>query len=223
MTDDLHTAISKEMSFVLRHQPPPSVDPLGFVPLADVASCLSSRPSSFTILAIVARDLKQRFQLGRSASGAPTIRATQGHSFPLAPLAFRPVRAVPPGHLALHATSGAAWRRIQETGELRRMRRTHVHLACLPRHLRRDAWAEVLLAVDVASALRSGVEFVVADNGVLLTEGPVPAALCHEVRWEELPPCWRDGDEAEGSGRGSPVEWERRWWPGDRESKGSGW
>lgn len=210
---------------MLRHRPPPSVDPLGFVPLADVAACLSSRPSPFTILAIVARDLKLRFQLGRSPDGAPTIRATQGHSFPLAPLAFRPVRAVPPGHLALHATSGAAWRRIQETGELRRMRRTHVHLACLPRHLRRDAWAEVLLAVDVAGALRGGVAFVVADNGVLLTEGPVPAALCREVRWEELPACWRDGEGDAASGRDSPVEWERRWWSGgDREGgKGGRW
>lgn len=39
------------------------------------------------------------------------------------------------------------WRAIQDSGELRRMSRTHIHFATQPNHLRANSWATVLLQV----------------------------------------------------------------------------
>lgn len=50
-------------------------------------------------------------------------------------------------------TSEEGWAAIQASGELRAMSRTHVHFATEPRHLRRNAWASVLLRLDVPAAM----------------------------------------------------------------------
>lgn len=39
------------------------------------------------------------------------------------------------------------WQAIQDSGELRRMSRTHIHFATQPNHLRANSWATVLLQV----------------------------------------------------------------------------
>ena len=43
-----------------------------------------------------------------------------------------------------------SWERIQASGELRRMSRTHIHFASQPKHLRGNDWASVLLQVGPA-------------------------------------------------------------------------
>ncbi len=42
----------------------------------------------------------------------------------------------------------------QESGELRRMSRTHIHFATAGLHMRRNAWADVLLLLDLNRALQ---------------------------------------------------------------------
>jgi hypothetical protein len=49
-------------------------------------------------------------------------------------------KPVPPFPACCHS-----WERIQASGELRRMSRTHIHLASQPKHLRGNDWASVLL------------------------------------------------------------------------------
>jgi RNA:NAD 2'-phosphotransferase (TPT1/KptA family) len=52
------------------------------------------------------------------------------------------------------------WRAIQESGELRRMSRTHIHFATEPHHQRTNNWATVLLLLDLRAAIQAGLEFV---------------------------------------------------------------
>lgn len=80
--------------------------------------------------------------------------------------------------------------RTQESGELRRMSRTHIHFATEGRHLRRNRWAQVLLRLDVAATLAGGHELALAANGVLLAEGPVPVAFVRRIERAELPQGW---------------------------------
>lgn len=50
-----------------------------------------------------------------------------------------------------------SWEKIQRSGELRRMHRTHVHFASEPKHLRGDEWASVLLQVPRQRCLTPSV------------------------------------------------------------------
>lgn len=43
---------------------------------------------------------------------------------------------------------------LQESGELRRMSRTHIHFSTAARHMRRNSWANVLLQLDLERALQ---------------------------------------------------------------------
>jgi 2'-phosphotransferase len=51
------------------------------------------------------------------------------------------------------------WKAIQESGELRRMSRTHIHFATRPDHQRKNNWARVLLLLDLRAAMDAGIEF----------------------------------------------------------------
>lgn len=87
------------------------------------------------------------------SSSPPRIRAVQGHSIPLEQPLLEPVLDAGAVPLAVHITSEEGWAAIQASGELRAMSRTHVHFATEPRHLRRNAWASVLLRLDLAAAM----------------------------------------------------------------------
>eukprot|EP00955_Chlamydomonas_euryale_P042932 352454-Chlamydomonas_euryale.AAC.12 len=80
------------------------------------------------------------------------------------------------------------------------MKRTHIHFAAQPSHLRLNKWASVLLRLDLSAALSAGHEFGLSTNGVLLTEGPLPVIFMSLVREDELPPEWsrtaRSADKA---------------------------
>lgn len=51
------------------------------------------------------------------------------------------------------------WASIQECGELRRMKRTHVHFATRPDHERANDWATAQLLLDLRGAMAAGLEF----------------------------------------------------------------
>lgn len=126
-------------------------------------------------------------------NGAPvSVRATQGHSFKLDDPLLDPVNSPDEVPIAIHATSEAAWKQIQECGEMRRMNRTMIHFAPEPKHVRADEWAQVLLKVDLRRAVEARIKFGKAANGVVLTEGPVPLDYVQRVWPEELPLHWRE-------------------------------
>lgn len=75
---------------------------------------------------------------------------------------------------------------IQKTGEIRRMARTHIHFASESHHMRTNAWANVLLKLNLEKALKEGYKFFRSSNGVVLTEGPIPVKLLIPVTKDEL-------------------------------------
>lgn len=177
------------MSRCLRHTPPPDMDSSGWVPLPALVQHLR-RPAATeaVIRQIVAADAKGRFELDDSSS-PPRIRAVQGHSILLAQPLLEPVHSAG-ARLAVHITSEEGWAAIQASGELRAMSRTHVHFATEPRHLRRNAWASVLLRLDVPAAIEAGHQFFTAANGVLLCPGPLPVRFVQRVERGTLPEGW---------------------------------
>lgn len=87
-----------------------------------------------------------------------------------------PSGQLPAGIEILHGTTLDAWSKIQASGGLSRMKRNHIHLAKgrpgasgVISGMR--ASSPVILHLDIITALREGIEFVVASNGAVLTPG----------------------------------------------------
>ena len=103
---------------------------------------------------------------------------------------------------------------------LSRMGREHIHFAPLPAGWRSAGGArpvsgmrancEVLVRVDVASAMRGGIEFYLSDNGVVLSPGDgagvIPPRYFSEVVRRKggqrlaLPPKRREQERAAAAG-----------------------
>ncbi|MEW5317048.1 MAG: hypothetical protein WDW38_008379 [Sanguina aurantia] len=180
--------LSKELSRVLRHAPPASMDASGWVSLPVLLLHLRSKPTEADIRSIVLSSDKQRFVIDDSVQPA-RIRAAQGHSVVL----DTPVlTSVMPKDLeiAVHITSEDGWKAIQESGHLSRMKRTHIHFATLPSQLRKNQWATVLLQLNTQGAADAGHALLTSTNDVLLVEGPLPATLLTRVDRMQLPAAW---------------------------------
>jgi len=144
---------------------------------------------------VVSENDKQRFSLTSTATPSSTvttttgtteatataedlhtylIRATQGHSIPLADTSALLTPLPSPITSAVHGTFYPAYEAILASGYLSRMGRTHIHLATgevgVKSGMRADA--QVLFYVDVERARREGgIEFLISENGVVLTAG----------------------------------------------------
>ncbi|MGY2134048.1 RNA 2'-phosphotransferase [Hymenobacter sp. HD11105] len=167
-------ALSKTLSYVLRHKPEEfklKLDAQGWVSVAELLSALRARGHSVTqeqLHEVVATNDKQRFSL--SADGAK-IRANQGHSVAVE-LGLIPMT---PPELLYHGTATRFLTSIRETG-LRSGSRQHVHLsadqatavAVGSRHGK-----PVVLTVQAGQLHRAGGQFYLSENGVWLT-GAVP-------------------------------------------------
>ena len=75
---------------------------------------------------------------------------------------------------------------IQKTGEIRKMARTHIHFASEAHHMRTNAWANVLLKLDLERALKQGYKFFRSSNGVVLAEGPIPVKFLVPVTKDDV-------------------------------------
>ncbi|GAX84872.1 hypothetical protein CEUSTIGMA_g12293.t1 [Chlamydomonas eustigma] len=192
--DDPLIRISKEMSRVLRHHPPPGgMDAQGWVALSILIKHLKSRPTEAQVRQVVESNDKKRYVIDDS-SEPPRIRATQGHSVQLEDPILQPVLDHSQLNLAIHVTSKEGWEAIQACGELRAMARTHIHFATEPEQLRGNKWVAVALRLDLQAALASGHAFGLSSNGVLLCEGPLPVRFVAELLPEDvngLPEQWR--------------------------------
>lgn len=171
-----HVQLSKRMSFLLRHRPQSAgleLDGAGWIGVDDFLRGVNSGGSDFTLAdveEVVATSDKRRFEL---ADGR--IRAAQGHSVDV-DLGHEP--STPPAIL-FHGTVERFLPSIFETG-LDKRSRTHVHLspdrgtAQVVGDRRGDA---VTLTVDAAAMHADGHEFIVATNGVWLTDHVPPEYL----------------------------------------------
>jgi RNA:NAD 2'-phosphotransferase (TPT1/KptA family) len=111
----------------------------------------------------------------------PAIRATQGHSVHLKSPILTHITSAQSVPEAVHVTSQATWKLIQDDGFLRRMDRTHIHFATRAALGRKNKWADCFLRLKVAEALKDGISLYLSTNGVVLCEGPLPIRFVEEV------------------------------------------
>jgi putative RNA 2'-phosphotransferase len=171
-------ALSKRLSYVLRHRPDSvglALDPSGWVAVDDLLAALAvhGRPVSRAEFdAVVAGNDKRRFAVEAGSDGRDRIRASQGHSVPV----DLGLVAVTPPPVLFHGTSAATVPAIRAEG-LRKGRRHHVHLsvdrATAHRVGARRQGEVGILEIDAAGMAADGYPFYRSANGVWLT-GHVP-------------------------------------------------
>jgi putative RNA 2'-phosphotransferase len=171
-------AISKLLSFVLRHRPESvglHLDKGGWVDLDVLVAALVARDQSITrsvVVEVVRTSGKQRFALSPDGT---RIRASHGHSKAVA-LAYEP--ASPPDIL-FHGTVARSLPGIRRDG-LTPRRRQYVHLArsageAAAVGVRRGA--PVVLEVRAADMAAAGHVFLCAPNEIWLTDAVPPAFI----------------------------------------------
>jgi 2'-phosphotransferase len=194
--------LSQTLSMLLRHQAQEKglpIDACGWVNMEHALAHINSfegddaLEGGFLATAEEVREValssdKQRFGLRgpphNSKALVEQIRANQGHTMKGINPDFAPI-CVSDLPLALHGTYKNTWEIIKREG-LSRMDRNYVHLAKdLPGESGvisgMRASCEVLIWVDVAAAQRAGLSFGESENGVVLTEGPIPPSCFSKV------------------------------------------
>lgn len=170
---DQDTAVSKFMSYVLRHAPQEAgqkLDAQGWVAFSDLAAAVKARfgTDRDDLLRIIAQNPKQRFTLVDNR-----IRAAQGHSVAVdIGLEAR----VPPKTL-FHGTQTDKVDAILKAGLLK-MERQHVHLsldqATAETVAKRRRGPSAILKIDAERMHSDGGVFFLSENGVWLTETVKP-------------------------------------------------
>jgi len=172
------TALSKFLSFVLRHQPDAigvELDANGWIAIDRLLAACATHGKPMTragLEEVVATSPKQRFAI--SPDGLK-IRANQGHSIEV-DLAYEP--ALPPEEL-FHGTVASVLAMIRERGLLK-MARHHVHLSPdreTARLVATRRGAAVILEVAAGRMHRDGHVFYRSANGVWLVEHVPPDYL----------------------------------------------
>ena len=182
--------LSKTLSWVLRHQAIQKgldMQEDGYVPCRQVVALLAQRcipgMTQARLLAEVAACPKRRFELSPDGE---YVRATRGHS----------IRSVDDMRLlhelvdtstvgeATYGVSEKQWEVIKSAG-LSCGSKNHIHIATPASKngyvMGAGRESHVVIYIDVPRAIRDGIKFFLASNGVLLTrgvagEGVLPAA-----------------------------------------------
>jgi len=117
---------------------------------------------------------KQRFVL-KEEDGVLYIKAAQGHSMKDIKVELKKVENASQYPIIVHGTYSAAWPAIKTQG-LSKMSRNHIHFAIgeygssdVISGMRKTS--EVMVYIDLESAMKDGIEFFESENHVILTEG----------------------------------------------------
>lgn len=168
-------ALSKLLSFVLRHDPASvgvELDPAGWVPIDQlIAQCSRAGHdiSREKLDRVVETSNKKRFTI--SGDGTK-IRAAQGHSFPVK-LELAPTTPPP---VLFHGTAVRFLDAIQAEG-LKPQSRQHVHLSAdteTALQVGKRHGKPVILRIDTQAMSDRGFCFYQADNGVWLSDHVPP-------------------------------------------------
>lgn len=174
--------LSTLLSYVLRHQANEMNIPIsedGYVRVDDLLANESFLGYTVDDLRqVVADNDKQRFKI-LETDGVLYIRAQQGHSISTIngeSLDLELIKDPLDLPICLHGTSSAALELILGSGGLNRMARLHIHMAVgLPQGdgvisgMRKSC--DVVIYIDVESAMRDGIKFYRSSNNVILSEG----------------------------------------------------
>jgi len=179
--------LSRALTQILRHQAGRyqlEVQPDGYVLVEDLlkVQTLLKFDTDLSRLKEVVRDCpKQRFHL-KEVDNKWYIRANQGHSIQglddeklLQPLTIEELK----NHditVCIHGTYLSAWEAIQKCGYLSRMSRQHIHFSAYPYADKKTISGmrgnvQVLLYLDLESALKAGLKFYLSQNRVILSPG----------------------------------------------------
>jgi len=168
-------AISKHLSYILRHKPEAiglTLDPQGWASVDDLISKSPKGLSREKIIHAVENNDKQRFILSDDGTH---IRANQGHSISI-DLGLKPS---PPPDILFHGTATRFLEPILEQG-LKKMNRQHVHLSAdveTATKVGSRHGKPVILTLDTGSMLTDGHSFYISENGVWLTDRVPPQYL----------------------------------------------
>lgn len=177
MDETSRTALSKFLSYVLRHDPAAvgiALDSGGWVAVEVLleACAKHDRPLSRAELEeVVATSPKQRFALSDEGH---RIRANQGHSTAVN-LGYEPAE---PPEVLFHGTVARLLLSIRDKGLLR-MQRHHVHLSqdeATARAVGGRRGKPVILSIDARAMRDAGHVFFRTPNGVWLTDA-VPSSF----------------------------------------------
>lgn len=163
--------LGKTLAYILRHSPESIgaiLDAQGRIPLDTLAGLLDVPVKD--IRTVVKEDDKGRYKIQ-----GELIYATQGHSFPV----DVPLEEVTPEMVLYHGTLQSSWSSFIKSSGLKKMSRQHVHLSrdlgTAKSVASRRKGETVILRVDTGKALRMGVKFFIAENGVYLSTD-IPAS-----------------------------------------------
>lgn len=173
---------------ILRHNPDSvgvNLDDEGYAPLATILT--HKKFAGVTIeqvQQIVQNCNKQRMHMKQDGNGNWLIRANQGHSVKksFTNLLDKITAPCP----CVHGTNLAAWKNIKKSG-LNRMRRQYIHMADAATGVvsgpgwRATSEDSVIIHVDMARAMASGLEFFRSSNGVICCVGPIPSTFFSRV------------------------------------------
>jgi 2'-phosphotransferase len=152
-----------------------------------VPTLLKFQPNLDLLKEIVENCPKQRFNL-KEVNNKWYIRANQGHSIQsiddeklLQPLTIEELRDQDIT-VCIHGTYLSAWEGIQKCGYLSRMSRQHIHFSAYPYGGKKTISGmrgnvQVLLYLDLESALRDGLKFYLSQNRVILSPGDVEGRI----------------------------------------------
>lgn len=169
-------AISKRLSYVLRHRPDSigiSLTADGWVGIDTLLTALAAHGSTITrdqLNRVVAGNDKQRFSLD-----GDRIRANQGHS---TPVDLR-LPVLSPPDVLYHGTATRHLPSIRRDG-LVRGRRHHVHLSVdvdTAHQVGSRHGRAVVVGIDAQGMSAAGHTFHRSDNGVWLTQSVPPTFL----------------------------------------------
>lgn len=171
-------AISKQLSYVLRHRPDAigiTLDRAGWVAVDELLAALARHGTALgraELEAIVDGSDRRRFALSPDSTW---IRAQQGHSVPVE---LGHAQGTPPATL-YHGTVERFLPSIRERGLLRG-KRHHVHLSATAETAARVGARRgrpVLLEIDAAAMAADGHRFWITPNQVWLTDAVPPRYL----------------------------------------------
>jgi len=158
MNQNKTKAISKHLSYILRHKPEAiglTLDPQGWANVDDLISKSPKGLSRSKIINAVMSNDKQRFILSEDGS---RIRANQGHSISI-DLELEPA---PPPEILYHGTATRILKAVLTQG-LKKMNRQHVHLSAdveTATKVGSRHGKPVILTLDTASMLKDGHDFI---------------------------------------------------------------
>jgi len=193
MDEKLRVALSKKLSYLLRHDTNVRRDDGGWVSLNEIRDGRIKRH----LVELVDTSEKNRFEF---ESANNRIRARQGHSVKnvreeelLSPVSTDENGKIHGYLYAVHSTFLSCIPRIQQSGGLSKMKRNHVHMVLAELEnikglnangnipgMRKNANA--FLAINLQKAETAGCKFYLSGNNVLLSagnaNGNIPWSCC---------------------------------------------